>query len=177
MGVRVPLRSRHFLSENLWHFDTFRRTSVRVSKMNAVARAQLIFQMLTYNIYIYIYIYMHAWPALKVLCVRYRILDEMCTTGELLWFDLVWHQPIAWWRHEMKTFSTLLAICEETTSSNTELWCSLWPNFWANNRDAGDLRRHPAHYDGTVMAVLPISFRVTSLEMTVVQVAAGVKQL
>ena len=49
-GVRVLLRSRHFLSQN---FDTFKRTPVRVSKMNAFARAQLTFQMLTLlkNIY------------------------------------------------------------------------------------------------------------------------------
>ena len=26
-----------------------------------------------------------------------------------------------------------------------------WTNGWANNRDAGDLRRHRAHYDVTVM--------------------------
>ena len=26
-----------------------------------------------------------------------------------------------------------------------------WTNGWANNRDAGDLRRHCAHYDVTVM--------------------------
>ena len=36
LGVRVPLRSRHFLSQKLWHF--------RVSKMNVVARTQLTFQ-------------------------------------------------------------------------------------------------------------------------------------
>ena len=43
----------HFLSQN---FDTFTRTSVFVSKMNAVARAQLAFQMSTLifkKIYIY----------------------------------------------------------------------------------------------------------------------------
>ena len=28
------------------------------------------------------------------------------------------------------------------------------PNVWVNNRDAGDLRRHHAHYDVTVMIVL-----------------------
>ena len=30
-----------------------------------------------------------------------------------------------------------------------------WTNDWARNRDAGDLRRHPAHYDVTVMVVQP----------------------
>ena len=39
-----PLRSKHFLSQN---FGTFTRTSVRVSKMNAVARAELTCIMLT----------------------------------------------------------------------------------------------------------------------------------
>ena len=28
-----------------------------------------------------------------------------------------------------------------------------WTNGWANNRDAGDLRRHRAHYDVTIMLV------------------------
>ena len=39
--------------------------------------------------------------------------------------------------------------------SDPELWCFLWSapklNGWANNRDAGDLRRHRSHYDVTVM--------------------------
>ena len=46
MGVRVPLRSRHFLSQKLCH--TFTRTSVGMSKMNAVARAHLTLRMLTF---------------------------------------------------------------------------------------------------------------------------------
>ena len=33
-----------------------------------------------------------------------------------------------------------------------------WTNDWVNNRDAGDLRRHRAHYDVTVMFALLISF-------------------
>ena len=36
----------------------------------------------------------------------------------------------------------------------------VWTNDWVNNRDAGDLRRHRAHYDVTVM--LDISKWVTS---------------
>ena len=30
-------------------------------------------------------------------------------------------------------------------------WICTWTNGWANNRDAGDLRRHRAHYDVIVM--------------------------
>ena len=39
----------------------------------------------------------------------------------------------AWWRHQMKPFSTLLPLCE------------------GNAPVTGDLRRHRAHYDFTVM--------------------------
>ena len=43
-----------------------------------------------------------------------------------------------------------------TNASDAELWCFPWSepgqNGSANNRDAGDLRRHRAHYDVPVMA-------------------------
>ena len=42
-----------------------------------------------------------------------------------------------------------------TKASDAELWCFLWSapwiNSWVNNREAGDLRRHHAHYDVIVM--------------------------
>ena len=69
----------------------------------------------------------------------------------------------AWWRHQIETFSTLLASCKGNTpttggwipltkASDAELWYLLWSDKgWANYRDAGDLRRHRAHYDATVM--------------------------
>ena len=70
-----------------------------------------------------------------------------------------------WWRHQMETFSTLLhgLLCREftdqqwipfTKASDVVLWCflcSAWINSWVNNRDAGDLRRHRAHYDAIAM--------------------------
>ena len=41
-------------------------------------------------------------------------------------------------------------------ASDTELWCFLWSaleiNGWVHNGEAGDLRRHRAHYDVTVMS-------------------------
>ena len=30
------------------------------------------------------------------------------------------------WRHQMETFSALLAICAHTKASDAELWCLLW---------------------------------------------------
>ena len=35
------------------------------------------------------------------------------------------------------------------------LICS-WTNGWINNREAGDLRRHQSHYDGTVMVMIKL---------------------
>ena len=38
-----------------------------------------------------------------------------------------------------------------TKANDVEPWCFLWINGCVNNREAGDLRRHRAHYDVTVM--------------------------
>ena len=42
-----------------------------------------------------------------------------------------------------------------TKASDAELWCFLWSapwiNGWVNNHEAGDLRRHHAHYDVIVI--------------------------
>ena len=38
-----------------------------------------------------------------------------------------------------------------TKASDAELWCFLWSAPWINNCEAGDLRRHRAHYDVIVM--------------------------
>ena len=68
------------------------------------------------------------------------------------------------WRHEVETFSTLLALCVGNSPGTGEfpaqrpvmrsfdvLICA-WINGWVNNREAGDLRRHRAHYDATNIA-------------------------
>ena len=69
-----------------------------------------------------------------------------------------------WWRHQMETFSALLAICVGNSPVPSEfphkgqwrgalmfsLICA-WINRWVNNREGGDLRRHRTHYDVIVM--------------------------
>ena len=84
----------------------------------------------------------------------------------------VWKDPVSkpiilhdsWWRHQMETFSELVAICAGnspvpgefpaqkplTRGIDFSLIC-VWINGWVNNREAGDLRRYRAHYDVTVM--------------------------
>ena len=70
----------------------------------------------------------------------------------------------SWWRHQMETFSALLALCAGNSpvpvnSPHKGQWrgalmfsliCA-WINRWVNNREAGDLRRHRGHYDVNVM--------------------------
>ena len=77
----------------------------------------------------------------------------------------------SWWRHQMETSSASLAFGwgihrrlrgihrSPVNSPHTDQWrgalmfsliCA-WTGSWVNNQDAGDLRRHRAHYDVTVM--------------------------
>ena len=64
-----------------------------------------------------------------------------------------------WWRFQMETFSALLAFCAGNSPHKGQwrralmfsLICA-WINSWVNNREAGDLRRHRAHYDVIVMS-------------------------
>ena len=69
-----------------------------------------------------------------------------------------------WWRNQKETSSALLALCagnspvtdefpsqRPVTRSFDGLFICAWINYWVNNREAGDLRRHCTHYDVTVM--------------------------
>ena len=76
---------------------------------------------------------------------------------------------VSWWRHQMETFSAILAICAGnspvpgafpaqrpvTRSFDGFFFISAWINAWVNNREAGDLRRHHGHYDVIVMVWCP----------------------
>ena len=67
----------------------------------------------------------------------------------------------------MEAFSALLAICAGNSLVTGEFpykalgrgvlmfsLISAWINGWVNNGKAGDLRRHVAHYDVSVMVVI-----------------------
>ena len=72
------------------------------------------------------------------------------------------YRTVAWWRHQMETFSALLSLCAGNSPVNSphkgqwrgafmfSLICARI-NGWVNNREAGDLRRYSCHYDVTVM--------------------------
>ena len=71
---------------------------------------------------------------------------------------------ISWWRHQMETFSAVLALCAGNSpgpvnSPHKSKWRGAllfsliyaWINGWINNREPGDLRHHRGHYDVIVM--------------------------
>ena len=74
---------------------------------------------------------------------------------------------IPWWRHQMETFSALLANSAGNSPVPVNflhqgqwrralmlfLICT-WINGQMNKREAGDLRRHLSHYDVTVMTIV-----------------------
>ena len=75
----------------------------------------------------------------------------------------------SWWRHQMETFPRnwpfVRGIHRSPVNSTHKgqsrgaLMFSLicvWINDWVNNREAGDLRRHHAHYDVTIMCGIGI---------------------
>ena len=86
------------------------------------------------------------------------------TQGFIEKCDITSTFTLSWWRHQMETFSTLLALCagnfrSPVNSPHKGQWrgalmfsliCE-WTNWWVNNREAGDLRHHRAHYDVIVM--------------------------
>ena len=78
-----------------------------------------------------------------------------------------------WWRHQMETFSALLALCAGNSpvpvnSPHKGQWRGALMftlicagiNDWVNNREAGDLRRHLDHYDVSVMMSHGITYVV-----------------
>ena len=73
---------------------------------------------------------------------------------QIRWFSKRTCPGYAWWRHQMETFSALLAIYAGNSPVSGALIFSLicvWINGRVNNREAGDLRRYRAHYDVSVM--------------------------
>ena len=73
-------------------------------------------------------------------------------------------RELPWWRHQMETFSASFVRGIHRSPVNSphkgqprgvlmfSLICT-WINGCVNNREAGGLRRHRAHFDVTVMAV------------------------
>ena len=75
-----------------------------------------------------------------------------------------YHDDVNKWKHFPRNWPFVLGIHRSSVNSPHEgqwrgalmfsLICA-WINGWVNNREAGDLRRHHAHYDVTVMYAAP----------------------
>ena len=95
-------------------------------------------------------------------------LCSLCGWGHRLKFssvtgNLILNSLTSLWRHEMETFSALLALCvihrspvnsphkgQRHRALMFSLICA-WINSWVNNREVVDLRPRRAHYDVIVM--------------------------
>ena len=92
----------------------------------------------------------------NILQICNSLLTHICTHGECLLVMMT--------SSNGNMFRVTGLLCGEFTghrwiphikASDAELWCfflSAWINSWVNNSEAGDLRRHSAHYDVTVMS-------------------------
>ena len=100
----------------------------------------------------------------KIICLFH---DINCNKN-LLWYWQPFKQPTQW-RHQMETFPRYWPFVwvihwSLVNSSHKGQWCGAlmfslicaWTNGQVNNRDAGDLRRHWAHYDVIVINHLTI---------------------
>ena len=116
--------------------------------------------------YVYRYIYMRTFYLSFLFFVTSKIASKMKQL--ILVYDTYGWTLIqsTRWRHQMETFSALLAICAGNSpvpvnSPHKGQWrgtlmFSLFYariNGWANTGEAGNLRRHHTHYDVIVMIV------------------------
>ena len=106
------------------------------------------------------YLAIERMRAYQPICMRSSIYQECCARSRYQRR----RQVITRWRHQMETFSALLALCAGNSpvpvnSPHKGQWLGALMfslicariNDWVNNREAGDLRRHRGHYDVSVM--------------------------
>ena len=96
-------------------------------------------------------------------CSGFNVLINCCSGG----INKCTIFRATWWRHQMETFPRFWAFVQgihrsPVNSPHKGQWhgalmfsliCA-GTNGWVNHRDAGDMRRHLAHYDVIVMSLL-----------------------
>ena len=95
-----------------------------------------------------------------------------------------------WWRHQMEIFSVSLALCAGNSSVTGEFsWqrpmtrsfdVFFYPRLnkrWVHNQDAGDFRRHRAHYDVSVMIMHRMCINIYALKRVylIIDILAGMQ--
>ena len=88
-------------------------------------------------------------------------------------FDIIWDCRDPRWRHQLETYSALLALWPVNSPYKGQWRGTLkfssiyaWTNGWINTRDAGDLRCHRAHYDVTGSVYVQKVFVISWLLLT-----------
>ena len=121
------IRQSHKYTRVLTYSDPLRHATVRICN----------------TAYIYTYIYMY---------IRALYLNYISHVTHVKHITLFFKQK-AWWRHQMETFPALLAICAGNSPHKGQWRGALtfssictYINGWVKNREAGDMRRHRAHY-------------------------------
>ena len=87
----------------------------------------------------------------------------------------LWHDDVIKWKHFPRYWPFVRGIHRSTVDSPHKgqwrgalmfsLMCA-WINRWVNNGEAGDLRRHLAHYDDTVMLLQWHNMSVMASQIT-----------
>ena len=100
-------------------------------------------------------------------CCNLIIGATFVVLGEILSLENPYIDLFSRWRHQMEIFSALLALCARKSPVTCDfpsqrpvkrsfdvslIWA--WMHGRVNNREAGDLRRHRAHYDVIVMCAV-----------------------
>ena len=79
--------------------------------------------------------------------------------GPCVFYSCVKICMVTSWKHVLRHWACLRGIHRSPVDSTHNgqwrrafmFFICAWTNGWANNRDAGDLKRHRAHYDVTIM--------------------------
>ena len=122
----------------------------------------------------------------NIYCKQCIVLQASCSALKLYnvdeafevrkWWDLLgwyhWQANVIMMTSSNGNISALLALCagihrSPVNSPQEGQWCGVlmfslicvWINGWVNNREAGDLRRHHAHYAVTVMMGMMWQFK------------------
>ena len=113
-------------------------------------------------------------------------LSERGRNGKGLFWDIIsmylhrkTHDDVIKWKHFPRYWPFVREIRRSPVNSpHKDQWCGAlrfslictWVNYWINNREAGDLRRHRAHYDVIVMwwsAVLKLVFDMLLISLLI----------
>ena len=96
--------------------------------------------------------------------------------NKVVWIQLKIHhiEIDTWWRHQMETYSASLALCagnspapdefpaKRPVTQSFDVFFDLRPNRRLSKRgEAGDMKRHRAHYDVIVMRIQAVFADIT----------------